>query len=78
MAKKKTEKPEKRVKVGFTLERKQASLLQIMAKVLGITQGELVGYFLIRAKKDMRNTLKEIKEMVEKDREEVMKKLEEM
>lgn len=70
-------KPE-RVKVGFTLERKQALLLQVMAKALGVTQGELLGYLLTRAKEDTRNTLRAIKEMVEKDREEAMKQLEAM
>jgi hypothetical protein len=72
------DKTEKRVKVGFTLERKQALLLQVLAKTLGVTQGEVVGYMLAMVKKNTRESLKELKAMVEKDRREAERKLEEM
>ena len=77
MSDKKTAKP-KRVKVGFTLERKQALLLQVLAKTLGVTQGEIVGYLLTMVKKNTRESLKQLKAMVEKDRLEAERNLEEM
>ena len=71
-------KEERRVKVGFTLERKQALLLQVLAKTLGVTQGEVVGYLLTMVKKNTRESLKELKTLVEKDRLEAERNLEKM
>ena len=69
-----------RVKVGFTLKRKQALLLKILAKNFVVTKGELIGYLLDNIKKDqsLRN---KIRTEIKKDREseeDLIKKLEEL
>jgi hypothetical protein len=69
MPERKTEIPEKRVKVGFTLKRKQTVLLRILAKNLGVTQGDVVGYLLDITKHDVRNMVPRLRKEAEKDRE---------
>ena len=69
-----------RVKVGFTLKRKQALLLKILAKNFVVTKGELIGYLLDNIKKDqsLRNKIRtEIKKNRESE-EDLIKKIEEL
>lgn len=63
------EKPEPRKKVGFTLRRKHVTLLKVLAKCSGITQGEVLDYLLESAKQDIRNVARKLKETVDKERE---------
>ena len=79
MTKNKKEKPEN-VKVGFILKRKQAVMLKVLAKVLRVSQGEILGHLLDISKKD-KSTLVKLRAEVEKNRkseEELIKKIKEL
>ena len=79
MTKNKKEKPEN-VKVGFILKRKQAVMLKVLAKVLRVSQGEILGHLLDISKKD-ESTLVKLRAEVEKNRkseEELIKKIKEL
>ena len=52
----------------MTLERRNHSLLQLLSKHTGITQGEIMDYFIQKEKKDMRNVLKDLKAIAEAER----------
>jgi len=67
------QKPEPRVKVGFTLKKKHLTLLRVLAKYAGVTQGEVLDYLLESAKKDIMNVAKKLKETVDGEREKSLK-----
>lgn len=54
--------------MSLTLDRRMYSLLQLLSKHTGITQGEIVDYLLGDAKKNMRNVLKDLKAIAEAER----------
>jgi hypothetical protein len=63
---------EPRVKVGFTLRKKHATLLRVLAKYAGVTQGDVLDFLLESAKKDISNVGKKLKETVEIEREKAL------
>lgn len=67
-----------RVKVGFTLKRKHVTLLRVLAKYAGVTQGEVLDFLLESAKKDITNVAKRMKAIVEKEREQALESIKDM
>jgi hypothetical protein len=71
--------------MSLTLERRNYSLVQLLSKHTGITQGEIMDYLIESRKKDMRNVLKDLnalaeakRAVLEKERKSAGKALEEI